>query len=575
MKNNLFSVKFLFPIFVVFFVGFLLFSATDLVYARAGDLPPVTPPATCLGVPMPTGIPTLSPETTPLGVNQSCTTNSCGNMWCHTQDEICTWRRPYGCTPTGWSMTKSCVIVSVTKACDPSTCTPKTGTPPSCPVPIGGPSAQYSLSLDPSVRSIQNTDTTTYTVTVYPVSGMASAEVDLSLTGCPSNTTCTLDNNGVVMMDSTEPPQPKVVNLLITPNPSIPSNTYTLDITGTYTDQSNTTITQTASSELDVSYFPPCTPLPLQSATIQAPTPLSGYSTFNILIDYGQRLNVNSPNPDIVTPNGQEIPANNIFSCQGYPTWVGNTTVAKYTCFAPAYGGGTNIYHMYTGIINYPPPGTNICSDNYHSIGYVTVSPNPPQINLWATPSSPPGINKGDNITLSWSVTGADSCTASGSHNWAGNGGVYASANDPFNDSGTLNNLQQTETFSLDCTNSTGTNHKETTVTVNTPPPANTITINSNASVNGGYIKSSDGFIDCGNGRPNNCSHSYNKNDLVILTEYPNSIHWLFLGWTSNPDTPNCNGGLISKGLSVCSFNVTQSTNVSVKFLAIGVYSEF
>ena len=72
---------------------------------------------------------------------------------------------------------------------------------------------------------------------------------------------------------------------------------------------------------------------------------------------------------------------------------------------------------------------------------------------------SPTSIAVGGQTTLSWSSTGATSCTASGA--WSGSKAVSAS--------GTVSNLLATGTYTLTCTGTSGSASQAVTVTVTTP----------------------------------------------------------------------------------------------------------
>jgi hypothetical protein len=434
---------------------------------------------------------------------------------------------------------------------------------------------------------------------------------------------------------------------MVSATPSAQDGSYQVILVGDYGG-----LVKMTSADLLVSSIPPCVTPTLKSANITGPSSISGYDTFYVHVDYGQRYNITPPS-DINTPSGYALSGLGLFSCQSNPTWEGSSSVAKFTCVAPSYNSyGTNrdnMYMMYAGTINNPPPGTNLCGGLGSSFATITVNPNPPAVPYASAATITPkpivpddntqydikatgvDMDGGNLITYQYALINRDGTNTGAYRGYLGwkqnfsdtfpytvpesissviscNGGGYAAQ---IGDSiGTYGNQYLTL---LGCSTFTTLNSRQTTYTVKFKPTfttpttnntisswvadasisgaswaqnldsfdlsmPNTVTINSNASVSGGYIKSGETptpYIDCGNGRPNRCSHSYPPNTPVTLTEYPNSIHWLFLGWTSNPDTPTCNGGLTNRSSNTCSFTVTRSTSVTVKFTPIGVYSEF
>jgi hypothetical protein len=96
----------------------------------------------------------------------------------------------------------------------------------------------FTLTASPSSRNIKRGRSGTYTVTVTP-SGGFNESVAFSLTGCPSNTTCTFSPGTVNGGGSS--------TLTIATTNSTPRNTYTLVITGT-----SASMTRSASVSLRV-----------------------------------------------------------------------------------------------------------------------------------------------------------------------------------------------------------------------------------------------------------------------------------------------------------------------------------
>jgi hypothetical protein len=104
----------------------------------------------------------------------------------------------------------------------------------------GSTAPDFSLSASPSSQTVNPGQTATYNVTVTPINGYMNT-VNLSLSGCPSNTTCTLNPTSVG-----PPYNPSTLTVQTTS--STPTGTYTLTITGT-----DGTLTHTTSATLVVS----------------------------------------------------------------------------------------------------------------------------------------------------------------------------------------------------------------------------------------------------------------------------------------------------------------------------------
>ncbi|HUC30373.1 MAG TPA: hypothetical protein VMR80_12335 [Candidatus Acidoferrum sp.] len=93
-------------------------------------------------------------------------------------------------------------------------------------VKSAAPPPDFSISAAPSSRTISRGSRATYTVTVGSVNGF-SGSVGLSVSGCPSASSCTFSPTSV------SPPYPQNSTLNISTNrKSTPTGTYTLTITG-------------------------------------------------------------------------------------------------------------------------------------------------------------------------------------------------------------------------------------------------------------------------------------------------------------------------------------------------------
>jgi hypothetical protein len=99
------------------------------------------------------------------------------------------------------------------------------------PIPSG-----FSLSATPASQTVSQGSSTSYTATVTSLDGFNSA-VSLTVSGCPSNTTCALSPASV-----TPPPNNSASSTLtVTTTSTTPLGTYTLTITGTSGSVVNTT----------------------------------------------------------------------------------------------------------------------------------------------------------------------------------------------------------------------------------------------------------------------------------------------------------------------------------------------
>jgi hypothetical protein len=92
----------------------------------------------------------------------------------------------------------------------------------------GPPTPDFSISATPPSQTVVQGGSTSYTVTVTPKNGY-NGTVNLTVSGCPSNTTCTLNPT------SSGPPSYPTSTLSVQTTSSTATGTYTLTITGTDT----------------------------------------------------------------------------------------------------------------------------------------------------------------------------------------------------------------------------------------------------------------------------------------------------------------------------------------------------
>jgi len=113
----------------------------------------------------------------------------------------------------------------------------------------GPPKPDFSLTASPSSQTVVQGGSTTYTVTASPLNSF-SGTVNLTVSGCPANTTCTLNPTSVTL----PPAQNSTLNVQTTS--TTPTGTYTLTITGTsgtLTHSTNVTLVVTSPRPPDFS----------------------------------------------------------------------------------------------------------------------------------------------------------------------------------------------------------------------------------------------------------------------------------------------------------------------------------
>jgi hypothetical protein len=106
----------------------------------------------------------------------------------------------------------------------------------------GSTTPDFSLSASPGSQTVVQGASTSYTVTASPLNSF-SGTVNLSVSGCPANTTCTLNPTSVTL------PPAGNSTLSVQTTSTTPTGTYTLTITGTSgTLTHNTTVTLVVTS---------------------------------------------------------------------------------------------------------------------------------------------------------------------------------------------------------------------------------------------------------------------------------------------------------------------------------------
>jgi hypothetical protein len=106
----------------------------------------------------------------------------------------------------------------------------------------GSTTPDFSLTATPPNQSVVQGGSTSYTVTASPINSF-SGSVNLTVTGCPANATCTLNPTSVTL------PPAQNSTLAVQTTSTTPTGTYTLTITGTSgTLTHNTTVTLVVTS---------------------------------------------------------------------------------------------------------------------------------------------------------------------------------------------------------------------------------------------------------------------------------------------------------------------------------------
>jgi hypothetical protein len=90
----------------------------------------------------------------------------------------------------------------------------------------GPPTPDFSLTASPSSQTVVRPGSTTYTVTATPLNGFTGT-VNLTVSGCPSNATCTLNPTSLTL------PPAGNSTLTVQTTSTTPTGTYTLTVTGT------------------------------------------------------------------------------------------------------------------------------------------------------------------------------------------------------------------------------------------------------------------------------------------------------------------------------------------------------
>lgn len=150
--------------------------------------------------------------------------------------------------------------------------------------------------------------------------------------------------------------------------------------------------------------------------------------------------------------------ATNATNCTASGGWSGSKTISGSQSVSPS------------STTNYALSCTGSGGSASNSVTVTVSASSAPTVDFSANPTS---ISAGGNSLLSWDVSNATSCTASGG--WSG------STTTAFNASSYVY-PQTTTTYNLSCTGAGGTTDKSVTVSVSASQPPPTVTINANPS---------------------------------------------------------------------------------------------
>ncbi len=152
------------------------------------------------------------------------------------------------------------------------------------------------------------------------------------------------------------------------------------------------------------------------------------------------------------SPRSQTLQCSNICSGQGITTKPDNSYfVGPLTCSSAPYGSCNNVVYYTTWLCS---PGFIQSTDG---LSCEPIVKEPPTVSLAATPGSVP---LGGNSTLSWTVSGASSCSA---------GGGWSGLKDVAGGSQQVTNITSLMVYTLTCGNSAGDTTATTTVDVSNP----------------------------------------------------------------------------------------------------------
>lgn len=171
-----------------------------------------------------------------------------------------------------------------------------------------------------------------------------------------------------------------------------------------------------------------------------------------------------SGNPTSVEYNGTSLmswSASNATSCSASGGWSGTKGISGAETVGPL-----------TSDTSYTMTCSGIGGSVTRTVSVSVQNPSAPAITLSSNPTS---VASGDSAMLTWSTTNATSCSASGA--WSGSKGTVGSE--------AIGPVNNTSTFTLNCTGPGGSNSRSTTITVAAPPSV-TLSANPTSVQSGG-----------------------------------------------------------------------------------------
>jgi len=163
----------------------------------------------------------------------------------------------------------------------------------------GPPKPDFSLTASPPSQTVVRPGSTTYTVTATPLNNF-SGTVNLTVSGCPSNATCTLNPTSLTL--------PPTGNSTVTvqTTSTTPTGTYTLTITGTSGSLTHSTTVQliVTAPDFSISASPSSRSVKRGGSTTYTPTvtALNGFAgTVNLSVSGCPSLATCTFNPTSVS----------------------------------------------------------------------------------------------------------------------------------------------------------------------------------------------------------------------------------------------------------------------------------
>ncbi len=314
----------------------------------------------------------------------------------------------------------------------------------------GGGSTGFALGVTPLLRTINQGDTTTYSVNIY---NQYSGTLNLSVTGCPPGASCTFSSSAPVFT-SVPTDDNMTLTLTVSNTSSIPSNLYTLNVSGV----TNSVTANAAPVQLQVNSLPPSNPVNPTGTSSSAAGNAASCASVNL--SWGASTGGSGAITYTIFRNtvNSALSATQITNGLSATTYTNSSIAAStsYYYWVQAVSGGQTSSMVPFGVITTPA-----CS----------VAGTAPTVSLSSNPS---GGTAPMTSTITWTTSNSPtSCTASGA--WSGSkttsGGSQSVTGIPAG----------SNTFTLSCTNAYGTGSASTNVTaIAADAGAPTVTVTAN-----------------------------------------------------------------------------------------------